>query len=145
MNQIFGNYVQKCLRVTYFLQAVLQFLEFLSFGIQQTKSFQIIITFALVTFAWIFFRSDSINFAFAYIHKILSFSLFTFPKIFPKTVLGYIFLFLIIEWYGRNESFAIEKFGTNWKKIYRIIFYYALTILILYFYGKDYQFLYFQF
>ena len=107
--------------------------------------FQIIITFALVTFAWIFFRSDSINFAFAYIHKILSFSLFTFPKIFPKTVLGYIFLFLIIEWYGRNESFAIEKFGTNWKKIYRIIFYYALTILILYFYGKDYQFLYFQF
>ena len=107
--------------------------------------FSIITTFSLTTFAWIFFRSDSINFAFAYIHKILSFSLFTFPKIFPKTVLGYIFLFLIIEWYGRNESFAIEKFGTNWKKIYRIIFYYALTILILYFYGKDYQFLYFQF
>lgn len=106
---------------------------------------KITFTFALVTFAWIFFRASSISFAFAYINKIFSFSLFTFPEIFPKTVLGYIFLFLIIEWYGRNESFAIEKFGTNWKNTYRIIFYYVLAILILYFYGKDYQFLYFQF
>lgn len=107
--------------------------------------FKITITFSLVTFAWIFFRSSSLLFAFSYINNILSSSLFTFPEIFPKTVFGYIFLFLIIEWFGRNNLFAIEKFGMNWKKSYRIAFYYVLTLIILYFYGKEYQFLYFQF
>ena len=110
-----------------------------------TTFFKITITFSLVTFAWIFFRSSSLSFAFSYINKILSSSLFTFPVIFPKTVFGYIFLFLMIEWFGRNNFFAIENFGLNWKKSFRILFYYVLTLIIVYFYGKDYQFLYFQF
>lgn len=107
--------------------------------------FKITVTFSLVTLAWIFFRSNSLPFAFGYINTIFSRSLFTFPEIFPKTVFGYIFLFLAIEWFGRNNFFALEKFAMNWKKSYRIAFYYALTLLIMYFYGKDYQFLYFQF
>ena len=107
--------------------------------------FQTITTFGLVTFAWIFFRSSSVDFAFNYIDKILSFSLFSFPKIFPKTVFGYIFLFLIIEWLGKQDRFALENFGNNWARKYRIAFYYLLIIIILYFYGQEYQFLYFQF
>ena len=107
--------------------------------------FQIILTFSLVTLTWIFFRSSSLSFAFNFINKIFTSSLFTFPEIFPKTVFGYLFLFLILEWYGRSHFFAIEKFGLNWKKTYRIAFYYVLTIIILYFYGKEYEFLYFQF
>jgi alginate O-acetyltransferase complex protein AlgI len=106
---------------------------------------KIIFTFILVTFAWIFFRSLSVNSAFNYIINIFSVSLFSYPEIFPKTPLGYIFLFLIIEWIGRKDKFAIEKLGLNWKKPIRIAFYYILTIIILYFYGKEYQFLYFQF
>lgn len=107
--------------------------------------FQISLTFSLVTFAWIFFRSSSLTFAFNYINKTLSSSIFTFPEVFPKTVFGYLFLFLIIEWFGRNDFFALQKLGLNWKKSYRIIFYYILTLAIMYFYGKEYQFLYFQF
>lgn len=107
--------------------------------------FKITITFSLVTFSWIFFRSSSLPFAFSYMNKVLSPSLFIFPEIFPKTVFGYIFLFTIIEWLGRKDFFALEKFGMNWKKSYRIAFYSVLTLLIFYFYGQDYQFLYFQF
>ena len=107
--------------------------------------FKIVFTFALVTFAWIFFRSTSLNAAFHYINQILSLSLFTFPEIFPKTVFGYLFLFLLIEWFGRKDFFALQNFGINWKKRYRILFYYIITLIIMYFYGKEYQFLYFQF
>lgn len=110
-----------------------------------TTFIKIIFTFTLVTLAWIFFRSLSINAAFEYISNIFSISLFSFPEIFPKTVLGYILLFLIIEWLGRKDKFAIEKLGLKWKKPFRISFYYVLTMIILYFYGKEYQFLYFQF
>ncbi|MEW5674919.1 MBOAT family O-acyltransferase [Flavobacterium enshiense] len=106
---------------------------------------QIGFTFTLVTFAWIFFRADSLTFALDYIKSMASASFFSFPEIFPKTVLGYIFLFIMVEWYGRNDTYAIEKFGLTWRRRYRISFYYLLTLIVLYFYGKDFQFLYFQF
>lgn len=107
--------------------------------------FKFFSTFMLVSFARVFFRSQSISDAMIYLKRMFSSSLFSFPEIFPKTVLGYIFLFLIIEWLGRKDFFALEKFGMNWKKSYRIAFYSILTLLIFYFYGQDYQFLYFQF
>jgi D-alanyl-lipoteichoic acid acyltransferase DltB (MBOAT superfamily) len=107
--------------------------------------FQVFSTFMLVSLARVFFRSQSVGDAMMYFKRMFSSSLFTFPEIFPKTVLGYIFLFLCIEWIGRNDLFALEKFAMNWKKPYRIAFYYVLTLLIFYFYGQDYQFLYFQF
>ncbi|WP_349679467.1 MBOAT family O-acyltransferase [Flavobacterium sp. UBA6135] len=107
--------------------------------------FQIAVTFSLVSIAWIFFRSSSISFAFSYIDNLFSISLFSSPEIFPKTLLGFIFLFIMIEWFGRKDNYAIEKFALNWKKPNRIVFYYILTLLILYYYGRDYQFLYFQF
>lgn len=110
-----------------------------------TAIFQIFSTFMLVSLARVFFRSQSIGDAMIYFKRMFSSSLFTFPEIFPKTVFGYIFLFTIIEWLGRKDFFALEKFGMNWKKSYRIAFYSILTLLIFYFYGQDYQFLYFQF
>lgn len=107
--------------------------------------FQISSTFMTVTFARIFFRSESIGFAFNYIRKIFSKSLLSFPEIFPKTVISYIFLFCVIEWVGRNNNFAIEQLGMNWKKPYRISFYYIITIIILCYYSSNFQFIYFQF
>lgn len=107
--------------------------------------FDIVLTFALVSFARIFFRSDSVEAAFFYISKMLSKSLFTFPEIFPKMILGYIFIFICIEWNGRNSDFAIEQLGVGWKKPIRLTFYYILSFLILYNSGKEIQFLYFQF
>jgi alginate O-acetyltransferase complex protein AlgI len=107
--------------------------------------FNIILTFGLVSFARIFFRSNTIEDAFFYISKIFSHTLFTFPEIFPKTIIGFLFLFMCIEWRGRKDYFAIEKFGLTWMKPIRIGFYYVLVILVLYYSGKDLQFIYFQF
>lgn len=107
--------------------------------------FEIVLTFGMVSFARIFFRSSSVEDAFFYISKIFTKSLFSFPEIFPFTVFGYIFLFICIEWYGRNNNFAIEKFGLGWSRPYRILFYYILSFLVLYYSGKEFQFLYFQF
>jgi len=99
----------------------------------------------MVSFAWIFFRSSSISVAFHYVDKLFSASLFQFPEVIPKTVIGYLLLFICIEWMGRNDLYAIEKLGLQWNKALRLGFYYLLTYLILYYYGDDFQFLYFQF
>lgn len=107
--------------------------------------FEIVLTFGMVSFARIFFRSSSVEDAFFYISKIFTKSLFSFPEVFPKTVLAYIFLFICIEWCGRNNNFAIEKFGLGWSRFVRILFYYVLSFLVLYYSGKEFQFLYFQF
>ncbi|WP_313807978.1 MBOAT family O-acyltransferase [Flavobacterium sp.] len=121
--------------------------NFLSFSDNTTfKSLlQITITFSLVTFAWIFFRAESLTAAWNYITLLFSSSLFSVPEIFPKTVIGYIVLFIMIEWFGRNNAYAIEKFVFGWKRIYRISFYSLIALIILYYYGKDFEFIYFQF
>lgn len=107
--------------------------------------FDIILTFSLVSFARIFFRSNSVEDALFFISKICSNTLFTFPEVFPKTVIGLLFLFMCIEWRGRKNYFAIEKFGLTWTKTIRWGFYYVLALLVLYYSGKDIQFIYFQF
>lgn len=107
--------------------------------------FQIFLTFALVTFSWIFFRSKNLYDCYIYLSIIISKSLFTFPEILPKTLIGFLFLFFYFEWLGRNEYFAIEKLGLSWKKPIRIGFYYILILLVMYYWGKEVQFLYFQF
>ena len=115
------------------------------FFAQAKAIFGILITFSLVTFAWIFFRANSLEHAFGYISGMFSQSLFSFPEIFPKTVIGYIILFILIEWLGKKCNFAIEDFGLNWPKPLRILFYYVLAGLIVYYSGRDFQFIYFQF
>ncbi|MGO4772962.1 MBOAT family protein [Flavobacterium sp. W22_SRS_FK3] len=106
---------------------------------------QIFLTFGMVTFAWIFFRSNSINDALNYVSIIFSKTLFSLPEIFPKMIFAYLFLFICIEWRGRNNRFAIEYFGLSWRKQIRIVFYYLLSGMVLYYSGKEFQFLYFQF
>lgn len=107
--------------------------------------FDIILTFVLVSFARIFFRSNTLDDALFYISKIFSSTLFNFPEILPKTVIVFLFLFMCIEWKGRKDYFAIENFGLNWQKPIRLGFYYVLVTIVLYYSGKDLQFIYFQF
>ncbi len=108
-----------------------------------------LITFALTVFAWIFFRAENIGHAFAYISEIMSSSLFEFPNFRNMrsglTTLILIFLFLIIEWKGRNDEYAIEKFGLHWKRPLRMAFYYSLLFALYWFGGEEQQFIYFQF
>ena len=109
----------------------------------------ILITFGITVFAWIFFRANSIKHAFAYISKIFSSSVFTFPK-FPGIVdaatVGLLtILFLLIEWNGREQQYAIAKLGSKCYKPLRWAMYYAIIIVIFYFAGSEQQFIYFQF
>ncbi|WP_426486650.1 MBOAT family O-acyltransferase [Flavobacterium sp. 2] len=104
----------------------------------------ILITFGLTVFAWIFFRSESIRHAYHFIAKIFSQTLFTKPEILPKKLMLIILLFMIIEWLGRENEFALSKLPIKSKAI-RWGFYYILVITILYFSGSEQQFIYFQF
>ncbi len=114
---------------------------------------QIFITFNLTVFAWIFFRAENINHAFQYINSIFSESIFTIPflggiKNLSFTLIS-IVIFLIIEWTGREELYAIAKLGFKWNSYLRYIFYYTIiamiTVSLIMSSGKEQQFIYFQF
>ncbi|WP_369806257.1 MBOAT family O-acyltransferase [Desertivirga arenae] len=111
--------------------------------------FQMTITFSLSVFAWIFFRADSIGDATTYISKILSPSIFQFPVFQgmqnPVMILILIVFFVLMEWQGRENQYAIERFGLKWQKTYRWSFYFLILILLFIFNGKEQQFIYFQF
>ena len=106
-----------------------------------------LITFSLTVFAWIFFRAKSVGFALLYISKIFSKSLLSYPELPKKSsyIFFFIFILLIIEWIGREEKFALARFGFKWKRIYRWTFYYMVIIAIFFFGGSEKQFIYFQF
>jgi hypothetical protein len=52
---------------------------------------------------------------------------------------------MIIEWFGRENQYAIEKLGIKWKRHFRWAIYYMIIIIIFWFAGKEQQFIYFQF
>ena len=118
--------------------------------------FSIFITFTLVSFSYIFFRAEDLNFAFEYINEIFSSSFYNIPQLnylltspltlsIELTFILIIFL-LIIEWIGRRELYALEKFcNTNFFK--RNLFYVLLIVLIFVFgnFEAALEFIYFQF
>ena len=106
---------------------------------------QMSITFSLAVFAWIFFRAENLTDAFLYLNGILSISLFSIPTIKPFFLILLIFIFITIEWIGREEQFALAKLGFTWKRSIRQLMYYAIIIAIFWFGGKEQQFIYFQF
>ncbi|MGH1519853.1 MBOAT family O-acyltransferase [Chryseobacterium sp. JK1] len=107
--------------------------------------FQMALTFTLAVFAWIFFRAENITHAFSYISGIFSRSLFSIPTIKPLFLVLLIIIFMIVEWLGREEQYAIAKLGMRWKSPIRYALYYAIIIALFWFAGQDQQFIYFQF
>jgi D-alanyl-lipoteichoic acid acyltransferase DltB (MBOAT superfamily) len=105
-------------------------------------------TCGLTIFAWIFFRAENIKHAFQFIGD-----MFKYPGSFLhfgiylryKMILILIVIFIIIEWLGREEQYALAQIGLKWNPIYRYSFYYAIIIAIFWFGGNDQQFIYFQF
>ena len=111
--------------------------------------FQIILTFNLTVFAWIFFRATSLTHAIQYISAMFSWSLFSMPTKMPDNYNTFIMIafFFCMEWMGRKDQFAIATFGLQWKRPLRWLFYYLLIIIILYCVNTESQqeFIYFQF
>jgi alginate O-acetyltransferase complex protein AlgI len=108
-----------------------------------------ITTFGLVVIAWIFFRADHVGQAFNYLAKIFSRSLFVIPKLddmkMGVSTILLIIGFMIVEWNGREQKYAIEKFGLNWNWPLRWSFYYGVILIIMVFSGRQQAFIYFQF
>ncbi len=109
----------------------------------------ILFTFGLTVFAWIFFRADSLGHAISYISGIFSTDLFSIPDIkdFEKVlfVLAMVMVFLVMEWNGRAGQYAISHLDIRWKKPFRFMLYYAIIFMIIWFGGKQQEFIYFQF
>ncbi|MFM9987024.1 MBOAT family O-acyltransferase [Flavobacterium sp.] len=103
------------------------------------------ITFSLTVFAWIFFRAEDLSHAINYISGIFSQSLFSKPTLFPKMLFLLLFVFMTIEWLGREKQFAIANLGLKWVTPLRWLFYFIIVASIFYFYRKEQQFIYFQF
>lgn len=110
---------------------------------------QILFTFSLTVFAWIIFRAKDMTHAFSYISGIFSSSLFEIPQLSdPKgamITMLLIFVFICIEWLGRESQYALEHLGLKWKRPLRHAMYYTIIIALIWFSGKEQQFIYFQF
>jgi D-alanyl-lipoteichoic acid acyltransferase DltB (MBOAT superfamily) len=109
-----------------------------------------VLTFSLVVFAWIFFRANNLTHAISYIKTIFSKSTFSVPQMDVSgfEILNTILLiigFLIIEWNGRENQYAIATLGIFKKRSYRLAFYFTLILTIYLFMGREQQFIYFQF
>ncbi len=102
-------------------------------------------TFALTMLAWVFFRAESISHALAYLGEIFSTSLFTTPSFTPVPLILLIIIFLVFEWLGREEEYAIAKFGIKWSRAFRWSLYFATIWAIFFWAGKEQEFIYFQF
>jgi alginate O-acetyltransferase complex protein AlgI len=111
--------------------------------------FETIITLCIVLIAWVFFRAENIENAINYLSDIFSSSLFSIPHFAGmRKLLTIIILtgfFLLMEWYGREQQFAIASLGIKWKRPIRYAMYYAIIMAIFLFSGAGKQFIYFQF
>lgn len=111
---------------------------------------QLLLTFSLTVFAWIFFRAESVGHAFQYIADVFSTSIFSnpFQDILAPAKLTVLLLvpFMIMEWLGREQNYAIETVGINWPKPVRWTFYSTLLfIVVMYMNVGGTEFIYFQF
>ncbi|MBL7953824.1 MAG: MBOAT family protein [Flavobacteriales bacterium] len=103
-------------------------------------------TFMLTCFAWIFFRSDDIPSAMAHVGGIFSASLFTWPQVPKVTPLALAALFMVVEWLGREQRFALERLATSWPRWGRWSLYVVIVFAIGFFmYPGEIPFIYFQF
>ena len=109
-----------------------------------------LLTFGLTVFAWIFFRAENIGHAISYISEIFSPSLFSFPKFVGMsralTTIILVAIFVLIEWKGREEQYAIAHIGQNWYRPIRWSFYSIIIFLIgMFMPTVQSPFIYFQF
>lgn len=104
-------------------------------------------TFTLVTLTWVFFRAETVTQAIGYISGIFSTSLFSFPEHYGSiTTLILIALFVLVEWVGREDEYAIATLGSSVPRVVRWSLY-SLILLVIVLYGQALgtPFIYFQF
>lgn len=113
--------------------------------------YRIVRTFTLITLIWIFFRSPNIEESisiFTHLGKNINVG-FTFSNEIIKICLllvGLLPLFIVIEWRGRKEDFAIANILCRQHFLFRWTFYCILIYVMgMYMHSSVSQFIYFQF
>lgn len=115
--------------------------------------FNMLLTFALTTFAWIFFRSNTIKDSIMYIRGIFNNSNFfkvqtakTY-ELSIKPLLIYLTFFVIVDWYYRNEEVVFVKvINTKSAIVLKYFFYFFVIIsILLSIKNQATSFIYFQF
>lgn len=110
---------------------------------------RMLITFCLTVFAWIFFRADSLGHAYRYIQGIFASTILEKPSfnnmLGAYTTIILIFFLILIEWFGRCYLHALGEMENRVKRPLRLILYYMIIFLIMWFMGKEQEFIYFQF
>ncbi len=107
------------------------------------------VTFVFTLLAWIFFRAENVGHAWSYLSTIFSRSIFTVPSVVGNRhsllIIFFIVAFIVVEWFGREDQYAIARFGLKWKRPVRHAMYYSIIAMIFWFGGSEQQFIYFQF
>ena len=110
---------------------------------------KIIVTFLIVTLAWVFFRAESLTHAFEFLQRLFSPALFSLPKLItPKLDMIYtlfcMIILVVMEWLHRDKAHGLEV--QNLKPGFRWALYLAVSLLIITFgfFGEN-EFIYFQF
>ncbi|CAI8884770.1 MBOAT family O-acyltransferase [Chryseobacterium sp. IT-36CA2] len=107
--------------------------------------FQLVSTFILTTFCWIFFRANSLSHAFEYISGIFNKSFFSVPSI-PYATVFLLIIFITIEWLGREGNYALEKLDLKLGKPLRWLVYVLIIFAIgMFMQTEETPFIYFQF
>ncbi len=104
--------------------------------------FQISATFLLTVFAWIFFRSASMQEAFVYLNGIFSTSFFRSPELLPVTTIILVSIFVLLEWIQRHKEHPLQF---QLPQYLRWTVYYGLLLVIYLFGAKQQAFIYFKF
>ncbi|WP_411767136.1 MBOAT family O-acyltransferase [Winogradskyella sp. A3E31] len=110
------------------------------------ETVQLVVTFILTTLAWVFFRAPSIADAMLYFKGLFIKEIFSVPAIRPTDILVLLILFMLIEWRGRTQKYAIETMLLRQYRIVRWSFYMVLVLVIfIYMKTEETPFIYFQF
>jgi len=111
--------------------------------------FQMTFTFSLCLLAWIFFRAESLDHAFNILSRIFSPSVFEYARLDNPvkilTTVGLVVFFIIAEWFGRKDAYALETWGKSRVRVLNWGLYYLIIALIFIFGGAQQSFIYFQF
>ena len=109
---------------------------------------QILLTFGLTCFAWIFFRADNLGHAISYLGEIFSPSLFMVPSVISvKMILIFLLLiaFILFEWFHRDRQHALQLDSKRLPLFFRYSIYLGLVFCIIWIGGNNQDFIYFQF
>ncbi|WP_233268739.1 MBOAT family O-acyltransferase [Mucilaginibacter lacusdianchii] len=108
--------------------------------------FQMVFTFTLITFAWIFFRAPTCADALMYIQRIFVSGHEARPHLGVSALNILIPLMFVVEWIGRESNFALENFYIRWPRPVKWSFYTIILFCIgMYMSTGKIDFIYFQF